>query len=552
MGVGVMEQQQLDLNSFITRIGRRRFLALSGGALGAAVLAACGSGDTDEGTDEASDTTLAAQTGPISGGSLNFTRNFEVQSLDPMGPADNGSIFTRVQIFDTLVQADPDTTPEVSPALAESWTSSEDGLVWTFVLRDALFSNGDPVTAEDVKFSIDRFADETINVNIPILGTGIVSCDVVDAKTVSITLDRQVGAFLTNLSIFPASIVNKKAVEAEGDAHWEKPVGTGPFKVKEWVRGSHITLERNGNFWEDGKPYLDEVRFDYVPDDNARIARIESGDAGIIEGVPFSQITALSGKEGFAVQVDDIVRWEGIFLNHKRGSLGEVGVRQALNYAIDKAGISAALFGGSAQTANSMIPKAALHDDSVPAYDYDLAKAKELMAASSTPDGFKISLLYPSGSDTIEQMVTAIQTQWAEIGVEASLEQIDAGALFPQFASGDYDACIPLPKFTSDMLLPDEVALLFYDDDPSNALAGFFTGWDIPQELSDLTKEAAFTNDESKRAELWPQVQRLAMEVAPWVTLFFLPSVHGVGSKVKGFRVLKEGWWDLEDVWLEA
>ena len=262
------------------------------------------------------------------------------------------------------------------------------------------------------------------------------------------------------------------------------------------------------------------------------------------------QIGALSGKDQYSVQIDEIVRFEAIFLNHKSASLGEIGVRQALNYAIDKKAISDAIYSGVAVPASSMIPKAKFHDDSVSAYDYDLAKAKQLMAASSTPNGFKIKIVYPTGSETIEQMVIAVQTQWAEIGVELSLEQIDPGAAWTKFAGGEYDACIPLPKFTSDMLLPDEVALLFYDNDPSNALAGFFTGWKIPDELSELTKEAAFTNDEVKRAKLWPQVQQLAMDQAPWVPVFFLPGVHGVSEIVQGFRILKEGWWDLEDVWL--
>ncbi len=544
-----MVTEQTNIDFFVDRIGRRRFLALTGGALTVAMISACGSsGDSSSPVGEE----MVGSSGePLRGGTLNFTRNFEAMDLNPMGSADNGSIFTRVQIFDTLVQADPDTTPEVSAALAESWTSSDDGLRWTFVLREAKFSNGDAVTAEDVKFSIDRFRDPAINVNIPSLGMGIVGCEVVDSKTVTIILDRMVGALLTNLSIFPASIVSKKLVEEEGDAHWTNPVGSGPFKLKEWVRGSHMVLERNENFWEEGKPYLDEVRFDYVPDDNARVVRIKSGDSDIIEGVPFSQISKLSATDGFAVQVDEIVRFEAIFLNHKSASLGEIGVRQALNYAIDKKAINDALYSGVAQTANSMIPRAAFHDDSVSAYDFNLDKAKQLIAASSTPEGFEMKLLYPAGSDTIEQLVSAVQNQWANIGIKVSLEQVDPGALWPKFSGGEYDACIPFPKFTSDMLLPDEVALLFYDNDKSNALAGFFTGWKIPDKLSELTKEAAFTNDQVKRAELWPLVQQMAMDEAPWVTIYFLPGVHGVSSRVKGFRVLGEGWWDLEDVWLE-
>ena len=497
-----------------------------------------------------------APSGPRSGGSLTFARFFETQNLDPAGVADNGSIFVRVQIFNTLVEADPDTLPNVGPGVADEWSSSADGLTWTFHIRDnAKFSNGEPVTAEDVQFSLERFADPTISVNIPSLGVGVESVDIIDDQTVQVNLDRPVGAFLENISVFPASIINKAAVLAEGDDHWMNPLGTGPFKVKEWVPGSHITLERNEYYWEEGKPYLDEIRFDYIADDNARILRIQGGDADIVEGVPWTQIPDLQASEGFSVHVDDIVRYEGVFLNHTVAPLGEIGVRQALNYATNKAAINEAVYGGVGEIANSMIPKALYHSDydTLPAYFYDLDKAKELMAASSMPDGFDLAYIYPSGSTAHEQLGTILQAQWAEIGVNLSIEEVDTGTLFgDRFFTMEYESGVPLPKFTSDVVVPDEVALLFYDKAPENILAGFFTGWDIPDELERVTEEAAFTTDEAVRAELWPEAQRIAMEEAPWVTLYFLPTVHAVADNVEGFRVVPNGWWDLEDVWFSS
>jgi len=492
--------------------------------------------------------------GPQRGGTLTFARFFETQNLDPAGVADNGSIFVRVQIFNTLVEADPDTLPNVGPGIADEWSSSPDGMTWTFHIRDnARFSNGEPVTAEDVQFSLERFADPTISVNIPSLGVGVESVDIIDDQTVQVNLDRPVGAFLENISVFPASIINKAAVLAEGDDHWMNPLGTGPFKVKEWVAGSHITLERNEYYWEEGKPYLDEIRFDYIPDDNARILRIQGGDADLVEGVPWTQIPDLSLSDGFSIHVADIVRYEGVFLNHTVPPLGEIGVRQALNYATNKAAINEAVYGGVGEIANSMIPKALYHSDydTLPAYFYDLEKAQELMAASSMPDGFDLAYIYPSGSTAHEQLGTILQADWAQIGVNLSIEEVDTGTLFgDRFFTMEYESGVPLPKFTSDVVVPDEVALLFYDKDPSNILAGFFTGWEIPDELERFTEEAAFTTDEAIRAELWPEVQRIAMEEAPWVTLFFLPTVHAVADHVEGFRVVPNGWWDLEDVWL--
>lgn len=528
---------------------KRRVLAwLAMLVLGLALVASgCTGGDESSG-----DETAAADEGtPTSGGVLRFARNFETQSLDPMGPADNGSIFVRVQIFNTLVEADPDTLPEVGPGLAESWESSDDGLRWTFKLRDAKFSTGDPVTAEDVKFSLDRFIDPKINVNIPTLAYGIKDIEIVDDKTVALNLKHPVGALLENLSVFPASIVSKKLVEEQGEDHWKNPVGTGPFKLKEWVPGQFIELEKNENYWEEGKPYLDGVRFDYIADDNARVLKMQDGEADLLEGVPFSQIEELQGADDFEVRVDDIVRWEGVFLNHKRKPFEDVRVRQALNYATDKEAIKTAVYGGVGTVANSMIPegKYTAGPDEVEPFTFDVDKAKSLMAEAA-PDGINATMLIPAGASHLRELATVLQSQWKEIGVELEIEEVDGGALFDRFAAYDYDIAVPLVKFTSDVTVEDEVALLFYDTAESNALKGFFTGWQPPDSLFDLTEQAA-QGTEEERQELWPQVQQAAMDEAPWVTLFFLPSVHGVQDHVKGFRVLPSGWWDLEDVWLE-
>jgi peptide/nickel transport system substrate-binding protein len=488
---------------------------------------------------------------PKIGGVLKFARNFETQDLNPMGSVDNGSIFIKVQIFNTLVEADPDTLPEVGPGLAESWEQSEDGLTWTFHLRDAQFSNGDPVTAEDVKFSLDRFIDPAINVQIPSLAFGIESIEIVDDVTIAVHLEFRVGALLENLSVFPASIVSKKLVEAEGDDHWQNPVGTGPFKLKEWVPGSFIELERNEFYWEDGKPYLDGVRFDFIPDDNARVLKMQAGEVDLLEGVPFAQIEDLQSAGDFAVQIDDIVRWEGIFLNHTRGPLGDPRVRQALNLAIDKEAIREAVYGGVGEVANSMIPKGkyTAPPDVVAPYPYDPDQARQLIAEVA-PDGIEATFLIPAGSTHLRELATVVQSQWAEVGANVEIEEVDGGALFDRFAALDYDIAIPLVKFTSDVTVEDEVAVLFYDRDEANAVRGFFTGWIPSQELYDLTIQAA-KGTEEERAALWPQAQQVGMDEAPWVTLFFLPSVHGVQDYVKGFRVVPNGWWDIEDVWLD-
>jgi peptide/nickel transport system substrate-binding protein len=550
-------------------IGRREFLKRAmalGLTLPAAsvLLAACGGGgggataaETSGGETAPSGATGApAETAagePTPGGTLIFARNFEPESLDPMGPADNGSIFVRVQIFDTLVRQDPETQPVVGPGIAESWESSADGLEWTFTIRDAKFSNGDPVTVDDVKFTLDRFMDPKINVNIPSLAYGFKSVDIVDEKTIKITLQFPVGALLTNLSVFPASIVNKKLVTEQGDDHWKNPVGTGPFILKEWVAGDHVTLAKNANYWEAGLPYLDEVRFDYVADDNARILRIQSGEADLVEGVPFSQIQSLQGQQGFALEIQTIARWEGIEVNHNKPPLDDINVRKALNLALDKDAINQAVYGAAAEIANDMIPKGQFTADpaTVPPYPFDLDQAKQLIAQSPASGGIDVTFIYPAGSSIHKELSTIVQAQWGEIGVKVKLEEVDQASLFDRYLAGDWDLAVPLVQFTADVPVNDEVALLFYDDNPENALRAFATGWKVPHELVQMTQKFAQGTSDDERASLYLDIQKLAMDQAPWVTLFFAPAVTAVGNQVKGFKTLLAAWWDLEDVWLE-
>jgi peptide/nickel transport system substrate-binding protein len=325
--------------------------------------------------------------------------------------------------------------------------------------------------------------------------------------------------------------------------------------VGEWVPGDHITMVKNPNYWEEGKPYLDEVRFDYVPDDNSRMLRVQSGESHIGEGVPFSQVESLQGSEGLTIEVKTIARYEGIFLNHKREPFSDLNVRKALNFATDKDSINAAVYGGTAEVANDMIPKGRFTADpgTIPPYGFDLEQAKSLMAASSVPNGFDATFIYPAGSSIHKELATISQAQWAELGVNVTLEEVDQASLFDRYLGGDWDMAVPLVQFTADVTVNDEVALLFYDvslDD--NPIAAFATGWAVPQELYDLTQTAAKSASEEERATLWPQAQQIAMDQAPWVTLFFLPAVTAVRDEVQGFATLPAAWWDLEEVSLTA
>lgn len=531
-----------------SRVPRVAALLIALAALGA-FLSACGGGGNSS-SEGGSETTSESAGTPVKGGVLTFARSQDVDAgLNPINAPSNGSIFVIQQIFDQLVEIADDA--EVHPGLATKWESSPNGLTWTFHLRDASFSNGEPVTGEDVKFSIERFADPKINVNYSTLGESIKDVEVVDPQTVKINLDHVDASFLDNISMFAAAIEPKKVVEEVGDkAFSDHPIGSGPFEVKEYLRGQKTVLQANPHYWRKGQPYLDGVVFEYVPDANTRVLKVRSAEAEVADAIPYNQVASLEGTEGVEVQVSKALSWTSIFLNLTKPPLEDKKVRQALNYATPKEEILESVLYGNAEIANSNIPPLKYWDESVQPYPFDLEKAEELMAESSVPKGFDLEIVIPSGEPVVQQTVEILKQEWAKIGVNVNIVQREFGAMFSSWLEGKGGMATTFPggALSSDTLSDDEIAAITLD--PGAGLHALGTYYNNPK-VNRLIKEAKGTLDESQRAEDFAEVQKIALEDAPAVPLFFTKSVTAVRDNVKNFQTYPIGWWPLREVWLE-
>jgi len=488
--------------------------------------------------------------GSQQGGAIVMARDSEPLSLNPIGDgsADNGSIFMIVQIFDTLVETQDAPLPQ--PALAESWTVSDDSLTWTFKLRQGtMFSNGDPVTCEDVKYSIDGFADPEVNTFYSGFGSAIESTECVDATTFVVHLNRIEGAFLDYLSTMPASIRPMAIYEEMGsDAFGESPVGSGPFMVQEWVRGERLVLVRNPYYWKEGQPYLDQITIEYVPDENARMLMIESGEAQIATEVPYSQIDRIDGLDGISVLVEDVMAWDAVWFNSTIEPLGDVKVIQALNYATPKEAMLESLLYGAGEIANHVIARVKYWDASVPTYPYDLERAQELMAESSAPDGFSMKCLIVAGDQVERQQAEILQQEWAKIGVNIEIEAVDISTIWERWTSGN-EMCFTYPGsgLSSDALSDDNLAVVFFDF--TGGADSFWTSWNNERAI-ELVHEAGSTIDEDARQAAFFELQQLAMDEYPAVPLFFIKARTAVADNVMGFKTLPVKWWNLEDVYL--
>lgn len=535
---------------------RKTGLVTTAGFLTAMLLSACGgsSGGSQTATlaDTASATASAACKGtPVPGGDLVYARQAETQSINPLDARNgNGDIFADNLIYNGLVRSDPKGGTDIKPALAERWDVSKDGKTYTFHLRPgAKFSNGQPVKAEDVKFSLDRFGNPKINTILANAAVGYGSSKVIDDQTVQVKLTQPVAAFLYNISIFPAFIVPKDLLQQQGDKFWKKPVGTGPFMVKEFSRGSHLTLVKNPNYWEEGKPYLDSVRFNFATEANSRIVALRGGTAQIIDGVPFSQVTSLQNDKKVVVQSAKVPLFLGLWLNHDRKPLADLNVRKAIQQALDRELMNKSIFRGLGTVPNSVLMPLRYDagPDVVKPYPFDLEAAKASMKQSAYPNGFSTTLQYPAGYDYYKQLALLMQQELGQIGIKLKLRETDGATATANWSSMKYDMTFPFASFTSDVVVPDEYASFLAD--PSNGLKGFFTNWQ-DKGIQKMVQDFSTTLDEDQRAEMWPKIQQALMDATPVINVMNLPFVNAHSATTCGTSIDALGSDHLEDTWM--
>ncbi|MDR3472102.1 MAG: ABC transporter substrate-binding protein [Devosia sp.] len=482
------------------------------------------------------------------GGTLRMARDQETSSLVPWDSPGNGNIFSQENIFDHLVDQLP-SSPDVQPALAESWEVSPDALTYTFHIRRGVkFSNGDPLTMDDIKWSLDRMLDPKIDAAWAFLMGDIKNFEVVDENTIKMNMKKVNASVLYTLSLPGGGIASKKAFETLGEtAFAQSPIGTGPFAVDKWTLGQDLLLKKNPYYWKSGKPYFDAVDLILVKDDNARMLKIQSGEADISQSVPFAQAKTLDAIDGITVKVEPYVVLDSVWLNNAAKPLDEKAVRQALNYATPKDVINEVVFDNLGIPQNSMISTGLRYwDATVPAYPYDIEKAKQLLATSSVPNGFDLPILVDAKDSLSEQTVEILQSEWAKIGVNVDIQRLDGAVIDDRYWKGDYMARMyPPSAISSD--IPD-------DSEQAAIMLAYGEQWHSfgtnykSDEATQIVNEAVSTVDSAKREELYHKLQRLGMEDAPQVALIFAPTVTAVSDKIGNFQTLTPGWWRLEDV----
>jgi len=526
------------------RVSRRdvlKFTAFSGGALAAAGMGA------HLGSFGQSAAAQAASATPVVGGSLSMSlADSDATSFDPPVPPDNMSIWTMLLFYDQLLRPAPD-GKSLEPGLATDWSASADGLTYTFHLRDAKFHDGSPVTATDVAFCINRAANLQGGSWVFLFGA-IDKIDAPDPKTVVFHLKSVWAPFEADIALFGASVYPKAAHDAQGDAFFNKPIGSGPFIFDSWDKGNQIVLKKNPNYWDTGKPYLDQLTFKVVPDSNSRMLQFQGGDLDVATSVPYNQIESLKSNAAYTYIENTVARIDYMAINVTRKPFDDKVLRQAINYAVNKDSIIQNVLFGAATPANTYLPLMAFHDDTAPGYPYNLDKAKQLIATSSGKDGFSATLWIIAGDAVGAQVAQLVASDLAQIGGKITIQSEDGLANQDRvFKTHDFD--FNLGYYTTDIIDPDELTGFAVASFGGNDAVG--TGYKSDP-VDALIQQAQMATDPVKRHDLYNQIQAMQADDAPFIFLYYPGGRSVTSSKVKNFTILPTGNYRLWETWKES
>ena len=379
-----------------------------------AALTGCGGSSTEK-TPEGGQTQTGSTDAVANEITVGIAQDLD-DSLDPHLAVAAGTKEVMFNVFEGLMK--PTSTGDLTPAVAESYTVSEDRLTYTFTLREGVkFHNGDEVTAEDVVYSISRCADTTDGTPLVEAFSVIQSVEAVDARTVAITIAEPSNEFI--------SYMTTAILPADYDQQDTAPVGTGPFKFVSRAAQDNIVLERFDEYW--GTPaYLDKVTFKIMENADSLVMSLQSGAIDLCSHLTSTQVAQLGGDFYVAEGTMNLV--QALYLNNAEKPFDDVRVRQALCYAVDKQGIIDLAFDGyGSPIGSSMYPAFGKYfDDSLTNYyTKDVEKAKSLLAEAGYPDGFDMTITVPSNYKPHMDTAEVLVQQLAQIGVNAAIEPIE-------------------------------------------------------------------------------------------------------------------------------
>lgn len=489
----------------------------------------------------------------------------EPDDMNPIANTGHGDFFDVIKVYSSLLKSDEDL--QMAPDLAESWTVSPDSRTYTFKLRDDVkWHDGVDFSAEDVIFTYDLLRDgEWISI-FPVSSEFNIIDDIslVDPDTVQFTLNQGIVSFQERFSL---PILPKHILEGQDLAKtefWQEPVGTGPYKFKEWKPGEELTLTANPDYYGEA-PNFEVVKYVFVPDESARIGLLENGEVDAIKIDPRS-MNSLEGQSGIKIYSMPSANWYAINLPNNMWPFDNVAVRQAIARAINKGQILDTIFNGQGEIAYGPYREADWVYNPDIAFSYDPDESRQLLAdagfVDSNGDGvlekdgkdFEFELIYPSSNAERKDIAIAVKTDLANVGIKVE----------PVAKSWD--------EISQELYRSNPIVAAFgspFDPDDNNyqlwSTKFIGDGWWNPasytnKEVDELLEEGRTTQDKEKRKEIYEKVQQILSNDQPVAFIVFCNYVYAIDDKITGIKprngphgggsngaIIGEIWWNIEE-----
>jgi peptide/nickel transport system substrate-binding protein len=518
-------------------------------------------------------TTDALAQAPKKGGTLVFGRGGDSVGLDPAYETDGNSFMICDNVLEGLVFYKDEST-DLQPGLATSWTVSPDGKTYTFKLRQGVkFHDGTPFNANAVVFSIGR---QMKNRNVKFSGKGwdipkqerppeywvsmemddiVDSIEATDEYTVVFKLKKVTAPFLANLGMDFSDIISPAAFTKDPTSFVRNPVGTGPFKFQSWKKDDTLVLVANTDYWDKGKPYLDRAIFRVIPENAVRFLELKAGAIHICQFPNAADIPMAKKDPNLWVPTQPGMNIGYLGYNLKKDLWKNKNLRKAIAHAVNRKAIVDNIYQGMGEVAANCIPPTMWgYNKDVPGYDYNVDKAKKLLAEAGYPEGkglpeitlWSMPVPRPYNPEGLKVGVAMIG-DLGKIGIQARIVSYDWGTYLKRQREQPPDMDLFQLGWTGDNGDPDNFLAVLFDGMASTAVR---TQW-MNEEYHKLMEDGRQTIDQNKRAEIYRKAQALMYDEVPVIPIAHSMVMWPASKKVVNFKLHPTGSVYLGNVWLQ-
>ncbi|MBQ1762707.1 MAG: glutathione ABC transporter substrate-binding protein GsiB [Aquincola sp.] len=475
-------------------------------------------------------------------------------TTDPYDANDTLSQAVAKSFYQGLFGFDKDM--KMVPVLAESYTASKDGLVYTVKLKTGIkFHDGTPFNAEAVKATFDRVTNPDNKLKRYNLYKNIAKTEAVDATTVRFTLKEAFSPFINSLAHPSAVIISPAALAKFGNKGIaQNPVGTGPFKFVEWKATDYLKVEKFDGYWRKGYPKVDSITWRPVVDNNTRAAVMQTNEAHFAFPVPPESVATLEKKPSLEVTAAPSIIHRYLSMNTQHKPFSDPKVREAINYAINKDALIKVAFSGYAIPAEGVLPQGVEYAAKLGPWPYNPAKARELLKEAGYPNGFESTLWSAYNHTTAQKVIQFVQQQLGQVGIKLQVQALEAGQRVARVESAQDPATAPVrmyyvgwssstgeadwamrPLLASESFPPKLFNTAYYKNDAVDQAIG----------------KALVTTDKAEKAKLYTEAQKQIWKDAPWAFLVTERLVSVRARNLAGFYVIPDGSFNFDEVELK-